>query len=188
MPPWEQYDWVDLSQQILDSYARWVGSELLNRAGSQLDQAQRLFQSPFVVVAHGIEQDPLLCYGNATALDLWKITIPQLLETPSRKTAEPVHRDERSRLLARTQRDGFVDDYRGIRIATNGQRFLIDRATVWNVVNAKGTRIGQAATFNDWTFLADDADSQDPIHERSSHEGDLRGTASAEPLSDERRE
>lgn len=153
MAPWEDYDWVDLSQQILDSHARWVGSDLIDRSGSHLDQAQRLFQVPFVVVAHGTQNDPLLCYANATALALWKITIPQLLETPSRKTAEPMHRDERSQLLARTQRDGFVDDYRGIRIATDGQRFLIERATVWNVVNPGGVQVGQAATFADWTTL-----------------------------------
>lgn len=167
MSPWEENDWVDLSQQILDSYARLIGSELISRAGTPLDQAEQLFHAPFVVVAHGTQEDPLLCYGNATALGLWKITIPQLLQTPSRKTAEPVHRDERSRLLARTQRDGFVDDYRGIRIATDGQRFLIERATVWNVLNPNGTQIGQAATFTDWTILSDDEESLNPNRSES---------------------
>ncbi|MGI9471220.1 MAG: MEKHLA domain-containing protein [Rubripirellula sp.] len=153
MPAWEDNDWTQRSQFMLDSYARWVGAELMDRGGTQEEQAQRLFELPFVVVAHGVEEDPLLSYANATALKLWKITIADLLRTPSRKTAEPVHRDERARLLERTTRDGFVDDYRGVRIATDGQRFLIDRATVWNVLDTDGQRVGQAATFQDWTML-----------------------------------
>lgn len=114
-----------------------------------------MFEAPFVVVSHGMQDDPILNYGNATALKLWKISIPDLLKTPSRMTAEPVHRDERQRLLERTTRDGFVDDYRGVRIATTGHRFLIERATVWNLVNETGERVGQAATFSEWTFLDD---------------------------------
>jgi hypothetical protein len=88
------------------------------------------------------------------ALGLWEMPIETLLKTPSRLTAEPVHRDERARLLERTSRDGYVDDYRGIRISSTGRRFEIDRATVWNLVDATGQRVGQAATFSDWRFLS----------------------------------
>jgi hypothetical protein len=81
--------------------------------------------------------------------------VPTLLTMPSRTTAEPMHRDERARLLERTTRDGFVDDYRGVRISSTGRRFLIDRATVWNLLDADGKYVGQAATFSKWTFLDD---------------------------------
>jgi hypothetical protein len=64
-----------------------------------------------------------------------------------------VHRDERARLLERTTRDGFVDDYQGIRISSTGRRFQIDQAIVWNLVDARGERVGQAATFSEWRFL-----------------------------------
>ncbi|MDB5385463.1 MAG: hypothetical protein JWM11_1109, partial [Planctomycetaceae bacterium] len=60
---------------------------------------------------------------------------------------------ERARLLERTTRDGFVDDYQGIRVSTTGRRFRIDQALVWNLVDAQGNRVGQAATFSDWQFL-----------------------------------
>ena len=154
MQPWEQHGWLELTQHLLDSYRCLIGRELIERQGSAREDAESLFNTPFVVVAHGTQPDPLLSYGNATALKLWEITIPALLATPSRKTAEPVHRDERVRLLERTTRDGYVDDYRGIRISTTGQRFLIERATVWNVHDHHGNRIGQAATFDAWTHLA----------------------------------
>jgi hypothetical protein len=140
-------------QLLLDSFARLLGRELISRQGSAEAQAERLFQAPFVVVAHGTEADPLLNYGNAAALALWEMDLATLTRTPSRLTAEPVHRDERARLLERTRRDGYVDDYAGIRISRTGRRFRIEQAIVWNLVDAAGIHRGQAATFDRWTPL-----------------------------------
>lgn len=140
---------------LLDSFARVVGRELLPRDGSADEQAGRLLAAPFVVVSHGTEADPLLTYGNLAALELWEMTSEQFRGTPSRLTAEPVHRNERARLLERTRRDGFVDDYSGIRISRTGRRFRIERAIVWNLLEHDGTLRGQAATFTDWTRLHD---------------------------------
>jgi hypothetical protein len=140
-------------QLLLDSFARLLGRELISRSGSIEEQAERLFHAPFVVVSHGIEADPILNYGNAAALALWEMDFATLTQTPSRLTAEPVHRDERARLLERTRRDGYVDDYAGIRISSTGRRFRIEQAVVWNLVDAAGVHRGQAATFDRWTPL-----------------------------------
>ena len=140
-------------QLLLDSFARLLGRELISRQGSAEAQAERLFQAPFVVVSHGTEADPILNYGNAAALALWEMDLATLTRTPSRLTAEPVHRDERARLLERTWRDGYVDDYAGIRISRTGRRFRIEQAIVWNLVDAAGIHRGQAATFDRWTPL-----------------------------------
>ena len=75
------------------------------------------------------------------------------MQTPSRLTAEPMHRDERARLLERTCRDGYVDDYSGIRISQSGRRFRVEQAIVWNLVDAAGHLRGQALTFDTWTPL-----------------------------------
>ena len=115
--------------------------------------ALRLFLSPIVVVSHGREDDPLLNYGNQAALALWQMSLSELLGTPSRKTAESVHRSERANLLQRTKEFGFIDDYAGIRISSSGCRFRIRNATVWNVVDADDTYVGQAAAFSDWDAL-----------------------------------
>lgn len=138
---------------LLDSFARLVGRQLIDRGGSAAAQAERLFHAPFVVVSHGTEADPVLNYGNAAALALWEMDFATLTRTPSRLTAEPVHRDERARLLERTRRDGFVDDYAGIRISSTGKRFRIEQAIVWNLTDAAGVHRGQAATFDRWTPL-----------------------------------
>ena len=150
--PWQLPDWINWTRLLLNSYARYVGHELIPRSGTEQD-SQVLFEAPFVVVAHGTEADPLLNYGNAAATELWQTTLSQLIGMPSRKTAEPVHRDERARLLQRTREFGFIDDYSGIRISTTGQRFRIHQATVWNVVDDDEIHVGQAATFSEWTML-----------------------------------
>jgi len=144
---------TDHVQILLDSFARRLGRELILREGSIREQAERLFLAPCVVVAHGTEADPILNYGNAAALALWEMTAEELRRTPSRLTAEPVHRDERDRLLERTRRDGYVDDYSGVRISASGRRFRIERAIVWNLTDPAGGFRGQAATFDHWTPL-----------------------------------
>ena len=144
---------IEHSQLLLDSFARLLGRELVSRGGSATEEAERLFRAPFVVVSHGTEADPVLNYGNAAALTLWEMTPEQLAQTPSRLTAEPMHRDERTRLLERTRRDGYVDDYSGARISASGKRFRIERAIVWNLTDAAGNHRGQAATFDAWTPL-----------------------------------
>ena len=150
---WESPWAIEWTQYLLDSYARLVKKELIGREGTPQDQAEQLFGSPFVVASHGLEDDPILNYGNQTALNLWEMDWEQFTQTPSRLTAEPVNREERMRMLERAKTDGYISDYRGIRISRNGKRFLVERATVWNIHNPDGRPLGQAATFSDWTFL-----------------------------------
>lgn len=145
-------DWIRRTQVVLDSYRKWLGKELVPRDGDVQTQAERLFEADFVVVAHGTEEDPILNYGNRTALKLWEMDLERFLQTPSRLTAEPMHRDERAELLEQTRRQGYCADYRGIRISARGRRFRIHRATVWNLVEG-GKPAGQAATFAEWEFL-----------------------------------
>lgn len=151
--PWQHHDWVAHTQIMLNSFRFFVGRELIERTGNAEEEARIVFEAPFVVVSHGTQDDPILNYGNKTALTLWEMEIPTLTSTPSRLTAEPMHRDERAQLMSRAARDGFVDDYRGIRISRSGKRFLIERAIIWNLVNPEGHRVGQAATFSNWKPL-----------------------------------
>jgi hypothetical protein len=144
---------VTWSQLLLDSFRRWTGRDLLSRTDTPDAQAQALFAAPFVVVSHGTEADPLLNYGNQRALDLWELSWAQLTSTPSRLTAEPMNRDERARMLAVAEKQGYYSGYRGIRISSTGKRFLVEDATVWNVVDGQGIRVGQAATFARWTAV-----------------------------------
>jgi len=144
---------VQWTQRLLDSYRHWIGRELIERNGDPEHEARGLFESPLVVVSHGMEADPVLNYGNRTALVLWEMTWDQLIATPSRLTAEPVNRAEREGMLEQARVRGFIDTYRGVRISGTGRRFLVENAFIWNVLDPDHHRIGQAATFSHWTWL-----------------------------------
>jgi hypothetical protein len=150
---WRNPRVIEWTIYLLDSYVRLVKEELISREGTQLEQAERLFKSTFVVASHGLQDDPILNYGNQAALDLWEMDWEPFTQTPSRLTAEPVNREERARMLAQAKTHEYISDYRGIRISLSGKRFLVERATVWNIHKPDGTQLGQAATFSDWTYL-----------------------------------
>jgi len=153
-PVWTQTSVVAWSLLLLDSYRRWIGRDLFVRTGSPAQQARTLFEASLVVVSHGTEPDPILNYGNQAALDLWEMVWERLVRTPSRETAEPVNQEERARMLQLAEERGYFDGYRGIRISSTGRRYLVEDATVWNVVDERSARVGQAATFSRWTRLS----------------------------------
>ena len=150
---WQNPSVIAQTQRIVRSLRHWTGRDLLPGLFNPLGLAKNVFAAPFVLVSHGTEADPVLNYGNAAALALWEMTWEELTRTPSRLTAEAPNREERARLLAAVTRDGFIDDYSGIRISKNGRRFRIAQATVWNLLDEQGRHAGQAATFSDWEFL-----------------------------------
>ncbi len=152
-PPWMDPLIMQWSQCLLDSYRHWIGRELLERIGGPESQSRALYEWSAAVVSHGMQADPKLNYGNQVALDLWEMTWAQLVDTPSRLTAEPVNRVERELMLEQARARGYIDNYRGVRISGSGKRFLVENALVWNVLNPMGEQIGQAATFSRWTWL-----------------------------------
>jgi len=153
----EKQDWlVERGTALMASFHRWTGRNLIEPSGDAERDARALFEAPFVVVSGGAEADQMLNYANLTALHLWEMDWDILVQTPSRHTAEPMHRDGRAVFLRRVRDNGFIDDYSGIRISLNGRRFRINQATVWNVLDETGAYAGQAATFSSWEFLPSD--------------------------------
>ncbi len=149
--PWQEeplLSWIDL---VLDSYRHWTEEDLIHRTGTIHEQADLLFQASFVLASHGTEADPILNYGNAQALTLWEMTWEEFVATPSRLTAEPINQTERAGMLQQAATQGLIRNYRGIRISRTGKRFLVEQATVWNVLDQHQHKVGQAATFSTWT-------------------------------------
>lgn len=144
---------IEQTGQLLQSFKHWTGRDLLAAADSSSRLAEQLFHAPFVVVSHGRETDPILNYGNQTALALWEMPWETFTRTPSRLTAEPVSREARARLLAEVSQKGFIDNYKGVRISRTGRRFLIEGALVWNLLDEQEEYCGQAATFWRWRYL-----------------------------------
>ncbi|MEJ0090503.1 MAG: MEKHLA domain-containing protein [Limisphaerales bacterium] len=150
---WNQPAVITHTQLMARSLRHWTGRDLLPGLFNPAGLARYIFESPFVLVSHGTEADPVLNYGNAAALALWEMSWEELTRTPSRLTAEAPNREERARLLAAVTERGFIDDYSGVRISKTGRRFKISRATVWNLLTEEGEPCGQAAMFDTWEFL-----------------------------------
>jgi hypothetical protein len=145
VPP--QYRAPDTSARIAliaESFARLLQRPLVDRSE---DVLAALWDAPLIVVAHGDEPDPVFFFGNRAALAAFECDVERFTRMPSRLSAEAPLRNERQRLLDRVARDGFIDDYAGVRISATGRRFQIAGAIVWNLVDAQGVRHGQAATF-----------------------------------------
>jgi hypothetical protein len=147
---WLQPEIIDWTQILLDSFASLLGYQLIAREGNPKMQVEALFKANFVVASHGIQAEPILNYGNQAALDLWVMNWSNFTQIPSRLTAEPVHRMERAAMLEQAKTKGYIDDYCGVRIASTGQRFYIEQAIIWNLVDSLGNRCGQAVTFSQW--------------------------------------
>ena len=139
---------------IVDSHRRIVGRPLVDE---RLDQAARAEwlndDAPFGLLAHDTQADPLFIYANLAALSCFEDAHAELIGLPSRLTAEPPDRVGRQRLLDAVTRDGFVDGYRGLRIAKSGRRFWIEDVTVWMLIDAAGATRGQAAVYRRWRDL-----------------------------------
>jgi PAS domain S-box-containing protein len=138
---------------LLRCHLALTGKPLMQPGRSEEETAGRAYRAPFILLSHDGGKDPRLTYGNLAAQELFGMHWNELVGMPSRKTAEAPERAEREELLRRVTETGFISDYSGIRIAADGRRFKIRHATVWNVRDPDGRRIGQAAAFSDWEPL-----------------------------------
>lgn len=127
-----------------DSHRRLVGAPLAP-PGRNADWLYN--QAPFVVLAHNTESDPIFIYANRAAQRCFEYSWEEFTSLPSRLSAEASDRAERQALLNEVAANGFTTGYRGVRIAKSGRRFLIERATVWELMDRHGVVHGQAATF-----------------------------------------
>jgi len=143
----------DFLRLLAGSHARLVGAPLLpgDAGGDDEARARWLYEvAPFCVLAHNTEADPRFVYANKAAQARFEYGWDEFTGLPSRLSAEAPDRAERQRLLDAVARDGFIGDYRGLRIAKSGRRFWIESATVWQLIDEAGALHGQAAAFREW--------------------------------------
>lgn len=131
---------------LTDSHRRVVGTSLVPADIDAHEAATWLYESaPFAVLAHDTAPDPVFVYGNRRAQSLFGYDWDEFTTLPSRLSAEAPERSQRQAFLERVARDGFVDDYRGVRISKSGERFWIEQVTVWQLLDPAGRCLGQAA-------------------------------------------
>ena len=130
---------------LMRSFKYWLKQDLIV-PGINLNQtAENLYQAPFAVLSHNTADDPIFNYANRCAQTLFEQSWDAFMQMPSRLSAEPVSQTERSALLGRVSKQGFIEDYQGFRISASGQRFWIEAAIIWNLFDEVGGYCGQAA-------------------------------------------
>jgi hypothetical protein len=130
---------------LADSYAQLLGRPLVPQNMSVTEATEWLYKlAPFAVLAHNTDPDPIFIYGNMAAQQRFGYGWDELTRLPSRLSAEAPNREERQQFLARVQRFGYETGYKGVRITKAGQRFMIEEATLWQLLDADGKLHGQA--------------------------------------------
>lgn len=133
------------AERLLSSFERLTGKQLIPMDITGNERYKALYEAEYPVLSHNTDADPLLNYSNAKGMTLFEISWEELIELPSRYTAEPQTQEERNRLLEAVTNNGFIDDYQGIRISSKENRFMVEDAIVWNITDSSGKYFGQAA-------------------------------------------
>lgn len=146
------HDTEDLFMQCLvESYVGESGEPFPLKARQTAEVSTRYDGAPFGLLAHNAAADPLFTFANDTALRAFGYTRDELIGMPSRLSASPgVDLEERTRLFQALQSTGHYSPYCGRRRSKNGSTFWIIDTTIWNVTDATGQRLGQAALIREF--------------------------------------
>ena len=96
----------------------------------------------FPIVSHDLHG--FFNYLNKAALSLFKVTLDQVIGQPTTMTAPESEQKERNELLNQVNSHGFIENYKGIRVTSDGALFQIEDATIWNIFDKESIKIGQA--------------------------------------------
>ncbi|MDB5272293.1 MAG: hypothetical protein JWO58_660 [Chitinophagaceae bacterium] len=150
---WQEPSTIKHSHLLVESYQRICGKKFpLNNLITSLPEA--LYTSEYVIVSHGIENDPVFNYANQAAQRLWGMNWETFTQLPSRSSAREDKVEKRDAALKEAFRKGYISGYEGIRIDATGKEFYIRNVTLWNIADAAGVQQGQAAIFNTWEYLS----------------------------------
>jgi hypothetical protein len=139
---------------LLENLTRWTRIDLAKEYGiSDQDFGKGIFEASFCLLSSDLSNDPILNYGNQTALDLWEMSWEELTSTRSRDTAKPDRQSDRDELMERVNEKNFVTGYNGMRISKSGKEFLIKDVTIWNLFDSDGKPYGRAAWFKDVEYI-----------------------------------
>lgn len=153
-PPCDMDFLARQTRLIVSSYRYWKKASLWPMTNPDSVLAEEVFYAPFVLASTGTEQEPVLNYGNQRALELWQMDWGVFTATPGRQTAEPMEQEARERFLETVKKQGYIDNYSGIRVTSTGRRFEIEQAVVWNLLDETGAYAGQAAAFKNWKYVS----------------------------------
>jgi hypothetical protein len=144
---------LEQAKLICHNYERLFERKLLENTHGDEKLVEQLWHAPFVLLSHGNETEPVFNFANLRATTLFEFPIDELLSLPSKMSAEPIEQQKREQLLKQVSEHGYIDNYSGVRVSSTGQRFRIDNAIIWDLLDERGQYRGQAAMFKHWVYL-----------------------------------
>ena len=147
---------IQHSLLLIGTFERITGNHLLPKNSgdaSSRSLAEQLYELDAVVLSHDGGSDPVFTYANRRAQELFEYDWATFLTLPSRLSAEPDRREDRSTMLHEAAEQGYIANYGGVRISASGRRFEISDAIIWNLETDAGTVVGQAAVFDQFVFI-----------------------------------
>ena len=153
-PPWLSPETLGLVALLLQSHQKYFGRPLLQGKGTRL-AAQELFTLDQVILCHNGAEDPCFIYANRAALNLFNRSWSEMVGLPSRLSASQQQRFDREKFLAQVKEKNWLEGYGGERINSQGKRFQIRGAKLWNLIDAELHYRGQAACFSDWWWCGE---------------------------------
>jgi hypothetical protein len=145
-------DYHDHALLLNESYRHWRGEYLVDQQNPG-EVLAALNEAKFALLSHGLETEPVFNYGNVQALTLFGYEHLDFLQLVIRDITANETTAERSALRAKVDTAGFVTQFSGVSVSRKGQRFVVDRGEVWQLIDNLGRVHGQAARLDDWHFL-----------------------------------
>ncbi len=143
----------DYIYQITRSLKDLANIEIVDPSLSLEEQAKQVFNSDYILLAHNAASEPIFNYANKSALSLFEMPWDEITKLSSKYSAEADEQAKREEFIAEVTAKGYSKNYSGIRVSKTGRRFEIKNVILWNVYDANNNRIGQAAMFNEYTYL-----------------------------------
>ena len=99
---------IEHNRLMAASFLRLLRRPLTAEAAALTPEAlaKFLYDAPFILLAHTDAPDPVFCYANRRAQELFGYGWEEFTRLPSRLSAEPVSQEERQRLLDQARRKG----------------------------------------------------------------------------------
>ena len=102
---------------------------------------------PYAIASH--DTNSVFNYANEASLQLFKTNWDEMIGVHSSVSASKSSQSDRNKMLKEVARIGFVEDYKGTRMAFDGSLFQINDAIIWNIVDSKNNSQGQAVLIMD---------------------------------------
>eukprot|EP00667_Euglena_gracilis_P025548 EG_transcript_30060 len=138
---------------LLSNYRRLLHADLAGVSLDDPDFARTLYESPYAIISHGNEADPIYNYANLTAQRLFEMSWERFTSIPSRSTTDEMRQADRDAFVQATREHGYQSGYPGVRTSDKGRRFQLRNCTLFNLVDEDGDYRGQAVVTNEFEYL-----------------------------------